>query len=219
MKTFWKQWRRALTVPLLCVILTLATACGMQETVQDLQTSSGQELQLLEKQDDQASSGQELQLLEEQDDQKTDPQNPGSQSTDSQNTDLQSADPQGEDPPPEDGSAERPDENGTYTGKEDVALYLHVYGKLPGNFITKKQAEKLGWSGGSLEKYAPGMCIGGDKFKNYEGNLPDGSYHECDINTLGKKSRGAERLVYSDDGRIYYTGDHYKTFTLLYGEE
>ena len=109
-------------------------------------------------------------------------------------------------------------EDGAYTTKDEVALYLHLYGRLPGNFITKKQAQSLGWSGGSLEDYAPGKCIGGDRFGNYEKLLPtDRTYHECDINTLGARSRGAERLVYSDDGLIYYTADHYNTFTLLYG--
>ena len=112
-----------------------------------------------------------------------------------------------------------PDEDGVYTSKEDVALYLYTYGKLPQNFITKKQAQKLGWSGGSLEDYAPDKCIGGDRFGNYEHILPDGNYYECDIDTLGKKSRGAKRIVYSKDGRIYYTEDHYESFTLLYGEE
>lgn len=112
------------------------------------------------------------------------------------------------------------DPNGSYTTKEDVALYLYTYGELPGNFITKKEAKALGWSGGSLEPYAPGKCIGGDRFGNYESLLPeDKTYHECDINTLGADSRGAERLVFSDDGLIYYTGDHYESFTLLYGEE
>jgi guanyl-specific ribonuclease Sa len=113
-------------------------------------------------------------------------------------------------------------EDGTYTTKEDVALYLHQYGHLPENFITKQEAEALGWTGGSLEPYAPGMCIGGTYFGNYEGLLPaaDGrTYSECDINTLGADSRGAERIVYSNDGLIYYTGDHYQSFTLLYGEE
>ena len=110
-------------------------------------------------------------------------------------------------------------EDGSYTTADDVALYLHTYGRLPDNFMTKKEAKKTGWSGGSLERYAPGMCIGGDHFGNYEGILPDGDYRECDINTLGKKNRGAERLIFSDDGRIYYTGDHYRTFTLLYGSE
>ena len=108
------------------------------------------------------------------------------------------------------------DEDGSYTTKEDVALYIHIYGKLPSNFITKKQAEKLGWNGGSLEPYAPGKCIGGGYFGNYEGILPDGNYKECDIDTLGKKKRGAKRLIYSDDGRIYYTDDHYESFTQLY---
>ena len=119
-------------------------------------------------------------------------------------------------------TAEDPDQidyDGIYTSKEDVSLYLYTYGELPSNFITKKEAKSLGWSGGSLEPYAPGCCIGGDRFGNYEGNLPDGDYHECDIDTLYQKSRGAKRLVYSEDGRIYYTEDHYKHFELLYGEE
>ena len=108
-------------------------------------------------------------------------------------------------------------EDGTYTTKEDVALYIHTYGKLPQNFITKKAAKKLGWEGGSLEDYAPGKCIGGDYFGNYEGLLPeDKEYHECDIDTLGKSKRGAKRIIYSDDGYIYYTGDHYESFQLLY---
>ena len=112
--------------------------------------------------------------------------------------------------------------DGVYTTAEDVALYLHTYGCLPGNFITKSEAQALGWSGGSLEPYAPGKCIGGDYFGNYEGLLPSAagrSYTECDINTLGASSRGAERLIFSNDGLIYYTGDHYASFTLLYGEE
>ena len=114
------------------------------------------------------------------------------------------------------------DEEGTYTTKEDVALYIHLYGHLPRNFITKKEAEKLGWPGGSLEPYAPGMCIGGSRFGNYEGLLPEAegrTYTECDIDTLGAEKRGAKRIVFSNDGLIYYTEDHYETFELLYGEE
>ena len=111
------------------------------------------------------------------------------------------------------------DPYGSYTTKEDVALYIHLYGELPLNFMTKKQARDLGWEGGSLEPVAPGMCIGGDFFGNYEGLLPeDREYTECDIDTLGKDSRGAKRIVFSDDGLIYYTEDHYESFELLYGE-
>ena len=114
------------------------------------------------------------------------------------------------------------DRNGSYTSRDDVALYIHQYGKLPGNFITKAEAQKLGWSGGSLEKYSPGMSIGGDRFGYYEGKLPKKSgrtYTECDIDTRGASARGAKRIVFSNDGLIYYTDDHYNTFTLLYGNE
>lgn len=112
-------------------------------------------------------------------------------------------------------------EDGTYTSKEDVALYIHQYGRLPDNFMTKSEARDLGWSGGSLEPYAPGMCIGGSRFGNYEGLLPEAegrTYTECDIDTLGASSRGAKRIVFSNDGLIFYTDDHYESFELLYGE-
>lgn len=114
------------------------------------------------------------------------------------------------------------DEDGEYTSREEVALYIHTYGKLPQNFIKKNEAKKLGWEGGSLEPYAPGRSIGGDRFVNYEGLLPEAEgrrYTECDIDTMGRSSRGAKRIVFSNDGLIYYTGDHYKSFELLYGEE
>ena len=113
-------------------------------------------------------------------------------------------------------------EDGEYWTKDDVALYIHLFGHLPKNFITKKAAQDLGWTGGSLDPYAPGCSIGGDYFGNYEKLLPKKkgrSYTECDIDTRGKKSRGAKRIVFSNDGLIYYTDDHYESFTLLYGEE
>lgn len=112
-------------------------------------------------------------------------------------------------------------EDGSYTTKEDVALYIHTYGRLPDNFITKNEARDLGWEGGGLEEFAPGKCIGGDRFGNYEGLLPKAEgrrYTECDIDTLGADSRGPKRIVFSSDGLIYYTGDHYESFELLYGE-
>lgn len=114
------------------------------------------------------------------------------------------------------------DEDGYYTTKEDVALYIHTYGHLPDNFITKKEAEALGWSGGGLDDYAYGCCIGGNRFGNYEGLLPEAEgrkYTECDIDTMHASKRGAKRIVFSNDGLIYYTDDHYESFTLLYGEE
>ena len=119
-------------------------------------------------------------------------------------------------------AAEERLQDGVYDSKEDVALYLQLYGSLPGNYITKQEAEELGWEGGSLEPYAPGKCIGGNRFGNYEGLLPEKegrTYQECDIDTLNAGSRGAKRIVFSNDGLIYYTEDHYSSFELLYGEE
>ena len=114
-------------------------------------------------------------------------------------------------------------EDGTYTSKEEVAEYLHLFGHLPSNFITKNEAKKLGWvsSEGNLGKVAPGKSIGGDYFGNFEGLLPEKrgrDYYECDIDSTGGY-RGAKRIIFSNDGLIYYTEDHYETFTLLYGEE
>ena len=113
------------------------------------------------------------------------------------------------------------DPDGSYTTKEDVSLYIHTYGTLPSNFITKDEARSLGWEGGGLDAYAEGMCIGGDYFGNYEGLLPEAEgreYTECDIDTLHANSRGPKRIVFSNDGLIYYTDDHYESFQLLYGE-
>ena len=102
--------------------------------------------------------------------------------------------------------------DGEYTSKDDVARYIQQFGSLPRNFITKSQARALGWRGGPLESYAPGKSIGGDRFGNYERRLPSGSYRECDIDTRGKP-RGAKRIVFTPERHVYYTDDHYKTFT------
>lgn len=118
--------------------------------------------------------------------------------------------------PADDGTTLR--EDGAYSSKEEVGLYLYLYGKLPGNFLTKNEAYDLGWDNkkGNLWDVAPGMSIGGDKFGNYEGLLPkDKKYYECDIDYQGGY-RGSKRIVYSKDGYIYYTEDHYETFEQLY---
>ena len=113
-------------------------------------------------------------------------------------------------------------EDGRYDSKEEVALYLHLYGHLPDNYVTKAEAQAKGWTGGSVEPYTgEGTAIGGDYFGNREGYLPKArgrTYTECDIGTVGGTDRGAKRLVFSNDGLIYYTEDHYESFELLYGE-
>ncbi len=109
------------------------------------------------------------------------------------------------------------EQDGWYSTMEEVAVYLATYGKLPGNFLTKRQAEALGWNNreGNLDEVAPGCSIGGDHFGNYEGVLPDKKgrkWTECDINYHGGY-RGGERIAFSNDGLIYYSNDHYNTFT------
>ena len=111
-------------------------------------------------------------------------------------------------------------EDGHYTAPQDVADYLNEFGHLPDNFITKKEARELGRDsqGGNLDEVAPGMSIGGDTFGNREGLLPKEKgrkYYECDVNYEGGY-RGGERIVYSNDGLIFYTADHYKSFEQLY---
>lgn len=124
-------------------------------------------------------------------------------------------------PPPESAAspfsqANLPLEGESYYDLENVVLYLELYNALPQNYITKREARELGWSGGSVERYLEGAAIGGDRFGNREGQLPNAAeryYTECDLNTRGKDSRGAERLCFSNDGLYFYTADHYGHFT------
>lgn len=115
--------------------------------------------------------------------------------------------------------------DGTYTSKDEVALYIHVFGDVPSNYITKTKARKAGWVAeeGNLWDVLPGMSIGGGGFQNIEGEVPvpydpDRTWKECDIDYEGGY-RGPYRLVYSDDGYILYTGDHYDTFEQLFPRE
>ena len=73
-----------------------------------------------------------------------------------------------------------------------------------------------------VQRFSGTVFPGGDVFQNREGLLPKvkgRTYYECDIGTTGKKSRGSKRIVFSNDGLIYYTDDHYESFTLLYDAE
>lgn len=105
-------------------------------------------------------------------------------------------------------------EDGYYYDLEHVVLYYEKYNRLPSNFITKNKARALGWERGRLTGYKEGAAIGGDRFGNYERILPDirgVEYIECDIDTEDA-SRGAKRLVISNNKRYFYTIDHYQTF-------
>ena len=123
-------------------------------------------------------------------------------------------------PEPTKSPLELVEEDGVYSTPELVAAYIHTFHKLPSNFITKNEASKLGWNSkeGNLWDVTDEMSIGGDKFGNYEGLLPKAKgrqWYECDVNYYGGY-RGAERILYSNDSLIYYTDDHYESFTQLY---
>ena len=106
--------------------------------------------------------------------------------------------------------------DGWYDTLEEVAVYLDAYDELPDNFLTKKEAQRRGWSSsrGNLWDVAYGCSIGGDRFGNYEGILPEAkgrTWTECDIGFDGGY-RGAARIVFSNDALMYYTDDHYASF-------
>ena len=106
------------------------------------------------------------------------------------------------------------DPDGWYRDKDSVALYIHTFGRLPGNYISKTQGDR---QYGDYHNIPRNMSIGGDVFKNRERLLPSGyTYYECDIGTYGGSNRGAKRLVFTTTGIVYYTSDHYESFTRLY---
>jgi len=105
---------------------------------------------------------------------------------------------------------------------DKVVGYIAQHNSLPGNYITKTQAMKLGWDfGKDLCEYAPGKKFGGNIFYNFEGLLPESYgriWRECDI-SCSNNSRGTERIVFSNDGLIYKTTDHYKSFICCNSKE
>lgn len=113
----------------------------------------------------------------------------------------------------------RVEQDQAYTDKDHVAAYIHIYKKLPPNYITKAEARSLGWKDkGTLDQVAPGKSIGGDRFSNYEKILPDApgrSWKECDIDYV-RGNRNAKRICFSNDGLIYYTSSHYQDFEKIY---
>lgn len=109
-----------------------------------------------------------------------------------------------------------PQAGSAQTQFDEVAEYISEHHDLPDYYITKKEARERGWkpSEGNLDKVAPGKSIGGDVFQNREGLLPKKkgrTWYEADINYSGG-TRGSDRILYSSDGLIYKTTDHYQTF-------
>jgi ribonuclease len=101
--------------------------------------------------------------------------------------------------------------------KEAVVVpYVKQFHRLPRCYITKKYARKRGWdpAKGNLCEVLPGRAIGGDRFTNREGRLPEKprrKWYEADLN-YNCAHRNADRLLFSNDGLVFVTKDHYKTF-------
>ena len=121
------------------------------------------------------------------------------------------------------------EESGLYTTRDSVAAYLCKFDKLPSNYVGKNEGQSLYESktGNAFEKWnfnpwtTIGVMIGGDTFNNHADNpdnycptLPEGDYHEADVD-YSAKNRGTKRLIYQSDCVIYYTADHYETFNKL----
>ena len=97
-----------------------------------------------------------------------------------------------------------------------VVAYLKQNHQLPNYYIRKKEARKFGWNPaeGNLCEVLPGRAIGGDFFTNREGQLPEKpgrTWYEADLN-YDCAHRNADRLLFSNDGLVFVTKDHYKTF-------
>lgn len=100
------------------------------------------------------------------------------------------------------------------TDEKNVISYVKSNHKLPDFYITKSQAKKQGWvpSKGNLCDVLPGKAIGGDKFSNREKQLPKGEqYYEADVN-YNCGNRGADRIIFTKNGDVWLTKDHYKSF-------
>lgn len=111
-------------------------------------------------------------------------------------------------------------ESGEYSDRDPVALYIHEFGHLPANYVSKTKARAAGWvnTKGNLWDVLPGKSIGGSEYHNDDGRLPDAPgrrWTECDVNYAGG-FRGPERIAFSNDGLVYYTPDHYQTFERLF---
>lgn len=213
--------RKSILTLWLILIMLIMTACGKsQNTVSEVAQDSKTNVQVTEPiileselQEYLEAESVELEIQSESDIQEDEAE---IQENEEHEAQIEESKEPEEDAPSEVVSQNLPVQGNSYYDLVNVVLYLEVYNELPPNYITKSEAQALGWEGGSVEKYKDGAAIGGDTFGNREGLLPaaDGrKYTECDIDTYGYKSRGSRRLVFSNDGLYFYTSDHYESFS------
>jgi len=104
----------------------------------------------------------------------------------------------------------------TLTDAHTVARWVLQHQQLPDYYLTKSEARKRGWNPakGNLCEVLPGKAIGGDRFTNREKRLPARAgrlWYEADVN-YRCGHRDADRLVYSSDGLVFLSTDHYRSF-------
>lgn len=104
----------------------------------------------------------------------------------------------------------------TKKGINGADWQLKYHGALPDYYIEKSVAVRLGYSAssGNLSEVAPGKTLSRGIYKNSNGHLPSAYgriWYEADINYSGG-FRGTERILFSNDGLIFVTYDHYETF-------
>lgn len=105
----------------------------------------------------------------------------------------------------------------TQNGTDGADYWLYYKRKLPNYYITKSQAKELGWrtKKGNLADVAPQKMIGGDSYKNDDGKLPIApgrEWYKADISYVSGFRSKCDRILYSNDGLIFVTKDHYETF-------
>lgn len=93
---------------------------------------------------------------------------------------------------------------------------------LPGDVVAldalppeARETVRLIRAGGPFRYERDGITFG-----NYEGLLPKrprGYYREYTVPTPGSSDRGARRIVAGEDGIMYYSGDHYRSFRRIGG--
>ena len=107
----------------------------------------------------------------------------------------------------------------TKDGENGADFWLAHYGKLPDYYISKEELYALGWKGSkTISSKAPGKMVFGGVYNNDDGHLPSALgriWYEADINYY-KGRRNQHRILFSNDGLIFVTYDHYQTFYEIY---
>lgn len=104
----------------------------------------------------------------------------------------------------------------TNAGEDGADLYVALHGVLPDSYISEAEAEAQGWKKwfGNLSEVLPGKMIGGKIYRNRDHRLPESDgriWHEANFDYISGYRNNC-RMLYSNDGLLFVTYDHYTTF-------